>query len=95
MGDIKLPLRKQMIGDLYYVGIADKYVAEIGVNMDGDPTGEAHADYIVKACNAHEDLVRALKTIQAETAERKGARMSVIYNIATNTLAKLNEKKTA
>ena len=52
-----LPLSRE----LYSENGIGCWIAEIQVNLKAPESGEANAAYIVKACNAYPELVKALK----------------------------------
>ncbi len=57
----KLPWKitdENRAGDIY-IGNKDMHVLIVTPQLLGDSTGPANAEYIVRACNSHEDLLKA------------------------------------
>ena len=54
-----------------YINTADEeglYLADLQ-NCQGTETTEANAEFIVRACNSHDDLVKALKEVKEQIGE--------------------------
>lgn len=82
------PWRKELLGDgTVNVFGSDGYVCDM---RSDDERAHADADLIVRACNAHDDLVKALEDAQSELqgilltcskADEEGAVTSAIKDI--------------
>jgi hypothetical protein len=65
------------------VGAADEYIAIIA----GQPNQQANANYIVRACNSHADLLAALEAIAARSARApviSGGLVGEIHKLAVD-----------
>lgn len=86
-------------GEICYVigGTPTHFIADCGFDVDGAPTrsqANANASFIVRACNAHEELVAQMRNVEAvaaKNAEHGSADWAFIRDTARAALAKAKQ----
>jgi len=76
---------KHWIEDADHIPIANIF--------DSGEEGKAKAEFIVRACNSYEDLIRALKIIADSGGVLTGADASVFIQIAQRAISKAERKE--